>query len=94
MSVDSQHAWAIASWEAERKTQRYTYWAMLRRAKRDYDSVSLDVAVEYRLDTNDFYYFLQHNYGIKPDIIDGKLAQTYTVVDEKKHMLFLLKYSS
>ena len=85
---------SFRKWEDERKQDRYRYWRMLKRAKADYLDLTYHASVEYTLTDSDFYYYLQHNYGLKPQIIDGKIGEFFDVVDEKKYMLFVLKYSS
>lgn len=79
-------------WEAERKQKRNSYWAMLRKANADYIKLTEQAAIEYELGEGAFYYYLQHNYGLKVELIDGKIAGEYHIVDEKKYLLFLLKY--
>jgi hypothetical protein len=76
----------------EIKKKRDRYWAMLRRAKNEY--LSLVDGTEYNDGINGFYYFMQQNYGLQPELIDGNLGSTYNIVDEKKYLLFLLKYGS
>ena len=32
------------------------------------------------------------NYGIKMNIVDGNITDGYRIMDEKKYLIFLLKY--
>lgn len=89
----SQAEAAFRSWEEEKKQDRYTYWRMLKLARNDFIELTDQASIEYTFDDGAFYYYLQKNYGLKPEIIDGKIGQHYNVVDEKKYMLFILKYS-
>lgn len=76
-------------WDREHKRRRMEHWHRLRRAKEDYYGV-YDRLVET---TPDFYYHLQNQHGIKIDFgSDGNIRDTYEVIDERKYMLFLLKY--
>jgi hypothetical protein len=80
-------------WEMERQRKRNEYWLMLKRARNEYyDLVSGVPDVGMR--ENDFYYYMQHNYGVKVNLVDGKIDSSYQITDEKKHMLFIMKYSS
>ena len=87
-----QATWAVESWEQERKTKRYRYWAMLKRAKLDFIELTEQASVEYEMGDGAFYHYLEKTYGLKVELIDGKIAGEYAVVDEKKYLLFLLKY--
>lgn len=84
---------SFRKWEEERKEDRYRYWRMLKRARNDYLNLTHEASSQFTFEDSDFYYYLQSNYGLRPDIVDGKLGQTFTVIDEKKYMLFVLKYS-
>lgn len=84
---------SFRAWEEERKQDRFRYWRMLKRAKDDFIELTNQASIGYTFDDGAFYYYLQQNYGLKPEIIDGKIGQQYNVVDEKKYMLFVLKYS-
>ena len=85
---------SFRKWEEERKEKRNRYWSMLRRARQDWLRLTEQAAIEYDLGESAFYYYLQQNYGLKVELIDGKIAGDYTVVDDKKYMIFLLKYGS
>lgn len=44
---------------------------------------------------SDFYWYLGKHYGTQLFVSDeGKLLNTYEIVDQYKHDIFLLKYSS
>lgn len=74
--------------------KRNQYWLMLRRAKDDFIKLTDQASIEYEMGEGAFYYYLQQNYGLKVELIDGKIAGEYTVVDKKKYIMFLLKYGS
>jgi hypothetical protein len=77
-------------WEYRKK--RNQYWNMIRSAKRDFIVLTDQAALEYELGDEAFYYYLRQNYGLQVELIDGKIAGDYNIVDEKKYLLFLLKY--
>lgn len=76
----------------EQRKKRNQYWSMLRRAKVDFIKLT-DQAGEYYPDEEGaFYYYLRQNYGLQVELIDGQIAGDYSIVDEKKYLLFLLKF--
>ena len=77
----------------EQKKQRDRYWRMLYHARQDFLRLTDQVSIEYDVDPGAFFYFLKHNYGLQVDTVDGQITGDYTVIDEKKYLLFLLKYS-
>lgn len=83
---------AFNDWERETKSKRYQYWQMLRRAKTEFIKITEQASIEYDMGDGAFYYYMQMNYGIKVELIDDKIAGDYVIVDEKKHLLFLLKF--
>lgn len=80
--------------EQDRKEKRNKYWQMLRSAKNDFLRLTEQAALEYEMGEGAFYYYLQQNFGLRVELIDDKIAGEYTIVDEKKYLLFLLKYGS
>jgi len=70
--------------------RRKEYWTMLRRAREDFGKTG-----NLYTDPYAFSHHLQKIYGLRPEL-DGSLnyTQSYTVIDEKKYLLFLLKYGS
>ena len=85
---------SFKKWDAERVEKRNNYWKMLRRAKEDFIKLTDQASIEYEIGEGAFYYYLQHNYGLKIELIDGKISQNFYVSDEKKYLMFLLKYGS
>lgn len=80
--------------DLERKDKRNRYWSMLRQAKLDFIKLTEQASIEYEIGDSAFYYYLQQNYGLQVEVIDGKIAGEYAVVDEKKYLLFLMKFGS
>lgn len=78
----------------EQRKKRDQYWAMLFRARQDFLTLTAQASVEYDIvDPRAFFHFLKQNYGLQVDTVDGKITSEYTVIDENKYLLFLLKYS-
>lgn len=79
----------------EQREKRDQYWAMLFRARQDFLTLTAQASIEYDIvDPEAFFYFLKQNYGLQVATVDGnKITSEYTVIDEKKYLLFLIKYS-
>lgn len=81
-------------WEMDRQRSRNEYWVMLKRARNDYYNLTEEASAQFGITESDFYYYMQRNYGVKVNLVDGKIDASYQIVDDKKHMLFIMKYSS
>lgn len=78
-------------WDSKQKAQRNEYWSRLRRAFNDYETGNHGPYGEPNFNT--FKSFMEQRYGLRVSMTGGDISSTYEVVDEKKHMLFLLKYT-
>ena len=76
----------------EFRKKRNQYWSMLRRARADFIKLTEQAAIEYEIGEDAFYYYLSQNYGLQVELIDGRIAGDYVIVDEQKYLLFLLKF--
>lgn len=76
--------------EMEFRKKRWDYWAALKLIRKEYmaDLKSLDG----QFDAFDFEDYIEANYGIKMNIVDGNITDGYKIMDEKKYLIFLLKY--
>lgn len=76
--------------EIEFRKKRWDYWAALKQIRKEYmaDMKSLDG----QFDAFDFEDYIEANYGIKMNIVDGNITDGYKIMDEKKYLIFLLKY--
>lgn len=72
----------------EQRKRRWDYWAALKQIRREYmqDTATID------FDAYDFEDYIEANYGIKMQIVNGNITDGYKVMDEKKYLIFLLKY--
>lgn len=83
---------AFEDWEKERKSKQFRYWKMLRNAKNEFLDLTGQECAEYDILDGAFYHHLEKNYGLAVELIDGHIAGEYSVIDEKKYLLFLLKF--
>jgi hypothetical protein len=76
--------------EMEFRKKRWDYWAALKQIRKEYmaDLKSLDG----QFDAYDFEDYIEANYGIRMMIVDGNITDGYKIMDEKKYIIFLLKY--
>ena len=78
-----------SEWEEQQKVDRDRYWLMLRSANADFHRQGFTDGIGDGV----FAYYLKKNYGIEIELIDGKITSNYTIRDQKKYLLFLLKFS-
>jgi hypothetical protein len=76
--------------EMEFRKKRWDYWQALKQIRKEYmaDMKSLDG----QFDAFEFEDYIEENYGIKMNIVDGNITDGYKIMDEKKYLIFLLKY--
>ena len=72
----------------DQRKKRWDYWSVLKKIRREYmqDASTVD------FDAFDFEDYIEANYGIKMNIVDGNITDGYKIMDEKKYLIFLLKY--
>ena len=73
--------------ELEFRRNRWTYWAALKKIRREYQATSKE------FDAYDFEGYMEEHYGIKLNLVDGNITDGYQIVDEKKYLVFLLKFT-
>ena len=78
----------------EQRRKRDQYWKMLYQARQEYLILTDQGAAEFNMNSSAFFYYLKQNYGLQVETIDGNIAGDYAVVDEKKYLLFLIKFGS
>jgi hypothetical protein len=79
--------------QAQRK-KRDQYWTMLYEARQEFLKLTQQAAAEYDTDPGAFFYYLRQNYGLQVETVDGKITGEYAVVNEKKYLIFLMKFGS
>jgi hypothetical protein len=74
--------------DIEFRKNRWNYWTALKEIRKEYmqDSTGVD------FDAYEFEDYIESKYGIKMNMVDGNITDGYTVMDEKKYLIFLLKY--
>ena len=77
----------------DQRKKRDRYWAMLYESRQEFIKLTEQVTAGYDTDPGAFFYYLKQNYGLHVETIDSKITGDYTVVDEKKYLIYLLKYS-
>lgn len=90
----SQKYWASSLWNREIQSGRYKYWSMLRSAKDEFFKVAGQQGMADYMDDGAFFYYVKQTYGLEVEVINGMIGQEYSVVDEKKYLMFLLKFGS
>ena len=64
---------------------RLNYWGILKKIRTEYLANSTQ-------EQFDFSEYMEKNYGIKMNIVDGQITDKYDIVDEKLYIFFLLKW--
>lgn len=75
--------------EMEFRKNRWNYWAALKQIRKEYVAT---LGETHQFDAFDFEDYIEENYGIKMNIVDGNITDGYKIMDEKKYLIFLLKY--
>ena len=76
--------------EIDKRKERWNYWEALKNARREYMSDMEQLGGQF--DAFDFEDYLIANYGLKMNIVNGNITDGYEIVDEKKYLIFLLKF--
>jgi hypothetical protein len=72
--------------EIERRKNRWNYWEALKKVRKEYMQQNSE------FDAYDFEDYLVGQYGIKMNIVNGNITDGYEIVNEKKYLIFLLKF--
>ena len=76
------------------RNKRDNYWAMLYKARQEFMHLTNQAELEYDTPPGAFFYYLKQNYGLQVETIDGKITGEYAVVNEKKFLVFIMKFGS
>jgi hypothetical protein len=68
------------------RRNRWNYWEALKKVRKEF------MAQNKEFDAYDFEDYLIGQYGIKMNIVNGNITDGYEIVDEKKYLIFLLKF--
>jgi len=72
--------------EIEKRRNRWNYWEALKKVRKEY------MGQNSEFDAYDFEDYLTGQYGVKMNIVNGNITDGYEIVDEKKYLIFLLKF--
>jgi hypothetical protein len=72
--------------EIEKRKNRWNYWEALKKVRKEY------MEQNKQFDAYDFEDYLVGQYGLKMNIVGGNITDGYEIVDEKKYLIFLLKF--
>ena len=70
----------------EQRINRWKYWTALKVVRNEYMESKKD------FDAYEFEDYLKKHYGIRMNLVNGNITDGYQVVDEKKFLVFLLKF--
>ena len=70
----------------KQRKNRWNYWEALKKVRKEY------MAQNSEFDAYDFEDYLIGQYGIRMHIVNGNITDGYEIVDEKKYLIFLLKF--
>jgi hypothetical protein len=68
------------------RKKRWNYWEALKKVRVEY------MAKNGQFDAYDFEDYIEEKYGIKMQIVNGNITDGYKIMDEKKYIVFLLKF--
>ena len=72
--------------EIDKRRNRWNYWEALKQVRKEY------MLQNKEFDAYDFEDYLVGQYGLKMNIVNGNITDGYEIVDEKKYLIFLLKF--
>lgn len=70
----------------EFRKKRWQYWEALKEVRKEY------MVNKSKFDAYEFEDFLLDNYGLKMNIVNNNITDGYEIIDQKKYVLFLLKF--
>lgn len=68
-------------------TKRGKFWLVLKEIRKEFVKEVSD-----NFDPYEFERYVKDKYGIQLNFVEGNIGGTYEVVDEHKHLIFLLKF--
>ena len=72
--------------EIDKRRNRWNYWEALKKVRKEYMEQNKE------FDAYDFEDYLIGQYGLKMNIVNGNITDGYEIIDEKKYLIFLLKF--
>lgn len=75
--------------DIEIRRRRFDYWKTLKNLRTEYlENHRIEDATEPRL----FLAWVEEKYGLRPKMFENHITDDYDIVDEKKYMIYVLKY--
>ena len=71
----------------EQRRNRWNYWTALKLVRKEYAETSNGT-----FNPDDFGTYLEKQYGIKMQVVDGNITDGYKITDEQKYLIYLLKF--
>jgi hypothetical protein len=68
------------------RKNRWKYWSLLKLVRVEFMEDKLNS------DGYDFETYIEDKYGIKMNMVNGNITDGYQIVDEKKYLIFLLRF--
>jgi hypothetical protein len=68
------------------RANRWKYWEALKTIRKEY------MESKIQFDAYEFEDYLLNTYGIRMNLVSGNITDGYEIVDEKKYLVFLLKF--
>ena len=74
----------------DQRKKRWDYWKALKEIRSEYMTDVMKLQGQF--DAYDFEIYIEEKYGIKMSMVNGNISDGYTIMDEKKYLIFLLKF--
>lgn len=72
----------------DQRRNRWEYWAALKKIRTEF----MISAKNGQFDAYAFEDYVEEQYGIKMNLLDGNFTDGYQIMDEQKYIVFLLKF--
>lgn len=79
-------------WDRARTAKILATRRMIHNAYKDYEKN--EHHGYYEPNESSFRYWAERKFGVVPNLHNGKVDGSYQIVDDKKHLLFLIKYGN
>lgn len=70
---------------------KYEHWRTLEKAKTEFDNARIAQGLKFDVDA--YYDWLEQNYGIRLEKIEGMIGPEFSIVDEQKYLIYKLKFN-
>ena len=86
----------VEQYPADLRKTKYEYWARLKRANEDFRSNKpprvMNGYTDFMAEKRAFEQWMLDQWGLEVVVEQDGYSPYYTVIDEKKYLLFLMKY--